>query len=105
LAYSDGDDEKNEDQVVEDVLHDSNAKSVANPVEVDSKVGAIEESDAKSIPLAEAKSQQEKPQSTLSPMKIKQALPHHLPKLDALSNKLDSIRTNIGDSVSVLCCV
>jgi hypothetical protein len=30
----------------------------------------------------------------------KQALPHHLPKLDSLVNKLDDIRKNVGDTVS-----
>lgn len=35
-------------------------------------------------------------------MRPKQALPHHLPKLDALSSKLDDIRKTMGDNVRMV---
>ncbi len=37
--------------------------------------------------------------SNMEMLRPRQALPHHLPKLDRLSNKLDDIRRNMGDSV------
>ena len=41
----------------------------------------------------------------LSPLKpmgggLRQALPHHIPKMDSLANKMDDIRKNMGDEVS-----
>ncbi len=43
----------------------------------------------------------------LSPLKpmgmgggLRQALPHHIPKMDSLANKMDDIRKNVGDEVS-----
>ena len=45
----------------------------------------------------------------LSPLKplgggARQALPHHIPKLDSLASKMDDIRKNMGEEVSVLFC-
>lgn len=44
----------------------------------------------------------------LSPLKplgggARQALPHHIPKLDSLASKMDDIRKNMGEEVSVFC--
>jgi hypothetical protein len=46
------------------------------------------------------------PSSTLEPLRnnmrlAPQALPHHIPKMDALSKKLDDIRKTMGDEVSL----
>lgn len=39
--------------------------------------------------------------SPLQPRRTMQALPHHVPKLDSLSRKLDDIRKNMGEEVLV----
>jgi hypothetical protein len=47
----------------------------------------------------EFKSESKTIPADLSPMKIRQALPHHIPKMEGLSSKLDDIRKNLGDGV------
>jgi hypothetical protein len=39
--------------------------------------------------------------SPLQPRRTMQSLPHHVPKLDSLSKKLDDIRKNMGEEVSI----
>jgi hypothetical protein len=58
--------------------------------------------------ISESKSP-EKPVSSasvagdLGVLRPRQALPHHLPKMDSLSHKLEDIRKTMGDSVSARC--
>lgn len=64
------------------------------------------EVDVKITPLTPDSKTTEKPSPTNTvindpiSLRPRQALPHHLPKLDSLSHKLDDIRKNMGDSVS-----
>eukprot|EP01040_Poterioochromonas_malhamensis_P012900 gene12900-14135_t len=67
------------------------AKSVASTISIDDF-----KSDSKA-PDSSIAASASSPNSSTSPMRMRQALPHHLPKLDALSHKLDDIRKNNGD--------
>lgn len=82
-------------------------KSTTTNIAVEGKVSPeseIPKADEKSSPpKAESKTGEK---SISSPMQIdpllrpRQALPHHLPKMNSLSHKLDDIRKNLGDTVS-----
>lgn len=67
------------------------AKSVVSTISIDDF-----KSDSKA-PDSSIAASASSPNSSTSPMRMRQALPHHLPKLDALSHKLDDIRKNNGD--------
>jgi hypothetical protein len=52
----------------------------------------------KDTPILDFKSESKNPLDD-STMKIRQALPHHIPKMDGLGAKLGEIRKNLGDGV------
>lgn len=55
--------------------------------------------------ITKAESKTSEKESSFDPaFRPKQALPHHLPKMDALSHKLDGIRKTMGESVSAFIC-
>lgn len=70
------------------------AKSVPSTISIDDF-----KSDSKA-PDSSIAASASSPNSGTSPMRMRQALPHHLPKLDALSHKLDDIRKTNGEGVS-----